>query len=83
MAVGWLPIAASLSSCAEAPRVPDLQLAEAWVRSATVPESSGVPVNSAAYLAIDNRGGAADRLIGAEFEGATRVDSLERIGGYL
>ena len=60
-----------------APPAPDLVVRDAWVRSAVVPEGMAVPVNSAAYLTIENRGDAADHLVEVSFEGATRAELHE------
>ena len=60
-----------------APPTPDLVVTDAWVRAAVVPEESTAPVNSAAYLTIQNRGNRPDRLVGAFFEGAKRVELHE------
>ena len=59
------------------PPTPDLVVTDAWVRAAVVPEESTAPVNSAAYLTIQNRGNRPDRLVGAFFEGAKRVELHE------
>jgi copper(I)-binding protein len=56
---------------------PDLAVTDAWVRAAVVPEEATTPVNSAAYLTIKNRGNGPDRLVGASFEGAKRVELHE------
>ena len=61
----------------QAPPTPNLVVADAWVRAAVVPEGMTVPVNSAAYLTIENRGDGPDRLVGASFEGAKRVELHE------
>ena len=60
-----------------APPTPDLVVTDAWVRAAAVPEETTAPVNSAAYLTIENRGNGPDRLVGASFEGAQRVELHE------
>ena len=60
-----------------APPTPDLVVTDAWVRAAVVSEESTAPVNSAAYLTIQNRGNRPDRLVGAFFEGAKRVELHE------
>ena len=60
-----------------APPTPDLVVTDAWVRAAVVPEETTAPVNSAAYLTIKNRGNGPDRLVGASFEGAQRVELPE------
>lgn len=61
----------------QTPSAPDLAVTDAWVRAAMVPEGMTVPVNSAAYLTIENRGDGPDRLVGASFEGAKRVELHE------
>ena len=67
-----------LVACGETPgRGPDLRIREARVRPAVVPEAGGPPIHSAAYLTIRNRGGADDRLLGAGFAGARRVEIHE------
>ncbi len=64
--------------CGEpAPPAPDLVVRDAWVRSAVVPEGLAVPVNSAAYLTIRNRGEAPDNLVEVTIEGARRVELHE------
>jgi len=60
-----------------APPAPDLTVRDAWVRAAAVPEGLTSPVNSAAYLTIENRGNAPDHLLGVRFEGARRVELHE------
>ena len=60
-----------------APPAPDLAVRDAWVRSAAVPEGMTAPVNSAAYLTIENRGDVPDRLVGVSFDGAKRVELHE------
>ena len=60
-----------------APPAPDLVVRDAWVRSAVVPEGMAVPVNSAAYLTIRNRGDAPDKLVEVTIGGATRVELHE------
>ncbi len=60
-----------------APPVPDLAVRDAWVRAVAVPEGMTAPVNSAAYLTIENRGTAPDRLVDVSFEGAIRVELHE------
>ena len=67
-----------LAGCGDpAPLTPDLAVTDAWVRAAVVPEEMTAPVNSAAYLTIENRGNGPDRLVGASFEGAQRVELHE------
>lgn len=58
-------------------RGPDLAIREARVRPVAVSDVGGSPVHSAAYLTIRNRGGADDRLLGAGFAGARRVEMHE------
>jgi copper(I)-binding protein len=53
---------------------PDLEILGARVRPAVVSGVSEVPVNSAAYMEIRNRGAGADRLLGARYDGAKRVE---------
>ena len=60
-----------------APPAPDLVVRDAWVRAAAVPEDMAALVNSAAYLTIENRGNAPDRLVEVSFDGAKRVDLHE------
>ncbi len=60
-----------------APPAPDLIIRDVWVRSAVVPEDMTVPVNSAAYLTIENGGDAADHLLEVSSEAATRVELHE------
>jgi copper(I)-binding protein len=60
-----------------APPTPDLVVTDTWVRAAVVPEETTAPVNSAAYMTIQNRGSRPDRLVGASFEGAKRVELHE------
>jgi hypothetical protein len=68
----------SAGGCGDpAPPAPDLVVRDAWVRSAVVPEGMTVPVNSAAYLTIENRGDAADHLLEVSFEDARRVELHE------
>ena len=68
----------SAGGCGDsAPPAPDLVIREAWVRSAVVPEGMEVPVNSAAYLTIENRGSAPDHLVEVTIAGATRVELHE------
>lgn len=61
----------------QAPPTPNLVVTDAWVRAAVVPEGMTIPVNSAAYLTIENRGDGPDRLVGASFDGAKRVELHE------
>ncbi|MCL7982678.1 MAG: copper chaperone PCu(A)C [marine benthic group bacterium] len=56
---------------------PDLRFDQVRVRQATVSGTANRTVNSAAYLIIRNLGKAPDRLIGATFEGARRVEVHE------
>jgi copper(I)-binding protein len=64
----------SAGGCGDpAPPAPDLVVRDAWVRSAVVPEGLEVPVNSAAYMTIENRGDAPDHLVEVTIAGATRV----------
>ncbi len=72
-------LATLVAACGEAPPpAPDLAVRDAWVRPAALPESAGgAPVNSAAYLVVENRGGASDRLVGVDFAGAARVELHE------
>ena len=73
-----LLVAAVMVACEETPeRGPDLVIREARVRPVAVPDAGGPPVHSAAYLTIRNRGAADDRLLGAEFAGARRVEIHE------
>ena len=60
-----------------APPTPDLAVSDVWVRAAAVPEGLTSPVNSAAYLTIENQGEATDRLIGVTFTAAQRVELHE------
>jgi copper(I)-binding protein len=60
-----------------APPTPNLAVSDAWVRAAAVPEGLTSPVNSAAYLTIENQGEATDRLIGVTFAAAQRVELHE------
>lgn len=70
--------AMSVIGCRDAaPPAPDLVIRDAWVRSAVPPEQMTGPVNSGAYMTIDNRGDAADRLVEVGFEGASRVELHE------
>ncbi|MEJ2481929.1 MAG: copper chaperone PCu(A)C [Gemmatimonadota bacterium] len=63
------------------PAAADLQFEEARVRPAAVSGKDAGTANSAAYLLIRNVGTASDRLTGAEFGGARRVEIHEtRIG---
>lgn len=59
------------------PPAPDLAVRDAWLRAAVVPEGMTAPVNSAAYLTIENRGDVLDRLVGVSFDGAKRVELHE------
>jgi copper(I)-binding protein len=61
----------------QAPPTPDLAVTDAWVRAAAVHEEATAPVNSAAYLTIENQGEATDRLIGVTFAAAQRVELHE------
>ena len=72
-------LATLVAACGEPPpATPDLAIQEAWVRPAALPETAGgAPVNSAAYLVVENRGGAPDRLLGVGFSGASRVELHE------
>lgn len=72
-------LATLFAACAEAPPAePELVVRDAWVRPAALPEDSGgAPVNSAAYLVVENRGGNSDRLVDVGFPGATRVELHE------
>ena len=54
-----------------------LEVTGARVRPAAVLGDGGVPVTSAAYFAIHNRGRRDDRLTGAGFAGARRVEIHE------
>ena len=60
-----------------APPAPDLVVRDSWARPAVVLEGMAVPVNSAAYLTIENRGDAPDHLLEVSFEGARRVELHE------
>lgn len=76
--VGALLVTVIVSSCGgSAERGPDLEIREARVRPAVVPASREAPIHSAAYLTIRNRGSADDRLLGAGFAGARRVEIHE------
>ncbi len=67
-----------MAACGEASESgPDLVIREARVRPAAVSDVGGPPVHSAAYLTIRNRGGTDDRLLGAGFAGARRVEMHE------
>ena len=75
-----LVVLASLgASCGDSrPGTPDLAVRDAWVRPATLPETpEGPPINSAAYLVVENRGGASDRLLAVEFSGASMAELHE------
>jgi copper(I)-binding protein len=62
-----------LSACAEsAPPRPNIQVEEAWVRAVVGPD-----VNTAAYMTLQNKGSAPDRLTGARSEIA-RMTGLHR-----
>jgi periplasmic copper chaperone A len=61
------------------PPAPDLAVRDAWVRPAAAGAADAAPVNSAAYLTIENRGGAPDRLVGVGFAGASRVELHESL----
>ena len=75
---GVLLIPIVVAACGEASeRGPDLVIREARVRPVAVPEEGGAEVHSAAYLTIRNRGGVDDRLLGAGFSGARRVEIHE------
>lgn len=75
----WFGLATVIASCGgTTPAVPDIAVRDAWVRPATLPDNpGGAPVNSAAYLVVENRGGAADRLLGVAFAGAKRAELHE------
>lgn len=76
--VGALLVPVVMSACGgTAERGPDLEIREARVRPAVAPDSGGAPIHSAAYLTIRNRGSADDRLLGAGFAGARRVEIHE------
>ena len=84
MPIRYVPISLLVSllisagGCGDpAPPAPDFVVRDAWVRSAVVPEGLEVPVNSAAYLTIRNRGDAPDNLVEVTIEGATRVELHE------
>ena len=71
-------VALPANGCGDsAPPAPDLIVRDAWIRPAVVPGGMEVPVNSAAYLTIENRGTAADRLVEVIFGGANRVELHE------
>jgi copper(I)-binding protein len=74
-----IALATLATSCGgPTPATPDLTIRDAWVRPAALPETpGGAPVNSAAYLLVENRGGAADRLLDVGFAGASRVELHE------
>lgn len=78
--IGTLAVLSGLvalgGACREAPPpAPELEVRDAWVRPAMVADAADAPpVNSAAYLVIENRGGAADRLVDVRFAGAARVE---------
>jgi len=68
----------SAGGCGDpAPPAPDLVVRDAWARPAVVLEGMAVPVNSAAYLTIENRGDAPDHLLEVRFKGARRVELHE------
>ena len=74
----FLVVVAGLAGCTpETTPAPDLQFHEARVRPVALSATAERAVNSAAYLAIRNLGNASDRLIGAAFEGARRVEVHE------
>ena len=63
------------TGCADnAPPAPDLAVRDAWVREAGAPVVGEAPVNSAAYMTIENRGDAADRLLAVDADIARRVE---------
>lgn len=76
----FLLLVAAAGGCGDpAPPAPDLVVRDAWARPATVPDDTTVPVNSAVYLTMENRGDTADRLVAVEFDGALRVELHESI----
>lgn len=75
---GVLLIPVLMAACGEEPdRGPDLVIRDARVRPTAVSDVGGSPVHSAAYLTIQNQGGDDDRLLGAGFAGARRVEIHE------
>ncbi|MEJ2546484.1 MAG: copper chaperone PCu(A)C [Gemmatimonadota bacterium] len=81
-AVTSIAVVAGMTGCGgETPRAPDLRFDEVRVRPAAISEADFGTANSAAYLRIRNLGTEGDRLIGADFDGARRVEVHEtRIG---
>ena len=70
-----LPLVLWATGCADdAPPAPDLAVRDAWVREAGAPVVGEAPVNSAAYMTIENRGDAADRLLDVDAAIARRVE---------
>jgi copper(I)-binding protein len=71
-------VLATLAGCDGADsRSPELEIKSAWVRPAAVAGDGGAQVTSAVYFEIHNRGNRDDRLNGAGFEGARRVEIHE------
>jgi hypothetical protein len=81
-AVTSITLVAGSTGCGgETNRTPDLRFDEVRVRPAAISEADVGTANSAVYLRIRNLGTAGDRLTGAGFDGARRVEVHEtRIG---
>ena len=76
-AISLVVVAGLLSCRPETAPAPDLRFDEARVRPAAFSGTADRPANSAAYVVIRNLGEASDRMIGAAFEGAGRVEVHE------
>lgn len=80
LAVAFLAVATAGACGERGTAAPQVEVRDAWVRAATLPESPGPGgVNSAAYFTLSNSGGVADRLVGVDFAGARRAEMHETV----